>query len=264
MRDMSGKVAVVTGAASGIGLGIAEAFVSEQMKVVLADLDVTRLDEQTERLREGGADVLSVQTDVGDPASVERLAAATVERFGGVHVICNNAGVVRSGLSWELSLDDWERVLRVNLWGVIHGVRVFVPLMIASGEEGHVVNVASMAAVVPVAGIAPYNVSKHGVLALSETLHAELAAARARVGVSLVMPGRVKTRLGLSGGDAGPSMDTDSDPVESGFLPPSEIGRQVVAAIRADRLFVFTHVERIEDARRRFQKITDGTASPLA
>jgi NAD(P)-dependent dehydrogenase (short-subunit alcohol dehydrogenase family) len=260
MRDLSGKVAVVTGAASGIGLGVAEAFVTEQMKVVMADVDQTRLDEQTARLASAGAEVLGVVTDVGDPTSVERLATATLERFGAVHVICNNAGVVRSGLSWQCSLDDWELVLRVNLWGVIHGVRVFVPLLIASGEAGHVVNIASMAAVVPVAGIAPYNVSKHGVLALSETLHDELAATGANVGVSVVMPGRVKTRLGQPAGDADNSIGTNSDQLEPGFVPPAEIGRQVVAAIRAERLFVFTHIERLEEVRRRFRNITEGAA----
>jgi NAD(P)-dependent dehydrogenase (short-subunit alcohol dehydrogenase family) len=182
MRDLAGKVAVVTGAASGIGLGIAEALVAQRMRVVLADVDRPRLEQQAARLGAGGAEVLAVVTDVADPASVGRLATATLDHFGGVQVICNNAGVIRPGLSWELSLEDWDLVLRVNLWGVIHGVRAFVPLLLASGAEGHVVNMASMAAVVPVMGIAPYNVSKHGVLALSETLRDELVAAGSKVG----------------------------------------------------------------------------------
>ena len=133
-------------------------------------------------------------TDVGDPDAVQALAERTISRFGAVHLLCNNAGIIRAGRVWELSLNDWDAVLRVDLMGVIYGLRSFVPLLLASGEEGHVVNVASMASVVPVPGISPYNVSKHGVLALSETLYAELTQMAAPIGVSVVMPGRVATR----------------------------------------------------------------------
>src|SRR5262249_29519700 len=154
-------------------------------------------------------------------------ADETLDRFGAVHVICNNAGVIRTGRSWELSLEDWNAVLRVNLLGVVNGVRTFVPLLLASGTEGHVVNVASMAAVVPVPGIAPYNVAKHGVLALSDTLRMELRDSGAPIGVSVVMPGRVPTRLGRAPEDP----DEPAPAVagsEPGFVSATAVGRIVV------------------------------------
>jgi NAD(P)-dependent dehydrogenase (short-subunit alcohol dehydrogenase family) len=251
MRELRDRVAVVTGAASGIGLGIATAFAGEGMRVVMADVDAARLAREVAAL--GGDEVVGVVCDVGDPASVDRLAEETLRRFGAVHVICNNAGIIRSGRTWELSLDDWAAVLRVNLLGVVHGVRTFVPLLLASGTEGHVVNVASMAAVVPVPGIAPYNVAKHGVLALSDTLRMELRDRDPPIGVSIVMPGRVPSRLGRAPEDADePVADVD----EPGLLPASAVGRIVVEAILDDRMYVFTHPERIADVEARFARIT--------
>jgi NAD(P)-dependent dehydrogenase (short-subunit alcohol dehydrogenase family) len=255
MEQLEGRVAVVTGGASGIGLGIAEAFAGQGMKVVLADVDRSRLEAERDRLGAAGFEVTSVVTDVGNPAQVDALADAAVAAFGDLHLICNNAGVVRSGRTWELSLDDWDQVLRVNLLGVVHGVRAFVPRLLASGHEGHVVNVASMAAVTPVPGIAPYNVTKHGVLALSETLEAELTAAGASIGVTVVMPGRVRSRLGLSP-DA-PDVDPPAAGGEPGVLEPDDVGAQVVAAVRTGRLHLFTHPERKLDVERRFGRILD-------
>lgn len=254
MRELYDRVAVITGAASGIGLGIAQSFADEGMRLVLADTDGDRLKNEAQRLRSRGSEVEAVVTDVGDPKAVQALADRAMDRFGVVHIICNNAGIIRGGRTWELSLDDWDAVLRVNLLGVVHGVHSFVPLLLASGQEGHVINVASMAAVVPVPGISPYNVAKHGVLALSEVLHAELLETGAPIGVSVVMPGRVRTRLGRP-------RDSDTEPegprTEPGVLDPAEVARQVVDAIREGRLFVFTHPERIQDARSRFARITD-------
>ena len=223
MKQLDGRVAVVTGAASGIGLAVTEAFVAERMRVVLADLDETALSAAVSRLRDGGADVHGVPVDVADPGSVERLGAAVIDTYGTLHVAVNNAGIVNGGLSWELSLADWERVLAVNLWGVIHGVRTFVPLILDSGDEGHVVNTASMAAVAIIPHIAPYTVAKHGVLGLSDVLRAELAERGAPVGVSVVMPGNVATRM---------------NPI--GKLPASAVAANVVDAIRRDRAYVFT------------------------
>jgi NAD(P)-dependent dehydrogenase (short-subunit alcohol dehydrogenase family) len=243
---------VVTGAAGGIGLGIVEALLDRGMHVMLADVDGERLSVEERRLAGGGALVASKVTDVTDAAQVEALASAALDRFGAVHVVCNNAGIIRPGRSWELSLADWQAVLAVNLYGVINGMRTFVPLLLDSGHEGHVVNVASMAAVVPVPGIAPYNVSKHGVLALSETLHAELVAAGAPIGVTVVMPGRVPTRLGVPAGAPGP---------EPGVLGPDElaprqVGDLVAQAVGQDQLYLFTHPARVDDARARFARIT--------
>jgi NAD(P)-dependent dehydrogenase (short-subunit alcohol dehydrogenase family) len=263
VRELRGRVAVVTGAAGGIGLGIARALATEGARVVLADVDGRALDRRATDLGANGAEVTAVVTDVADPAAVERLAGAALDRFGAVHVIVNNAGIIRPGRSWELPLADWERVIQVNLLGVVHGVRTFVPLLLEAagrGEEGHVVNVASMAAVVPVPWIGPYNVAKHGVLALSETLHAELAATGAAVGVTVVMPGRVRTRLGLPPAEDGDG-DGDgpaADP-EPGLLEPDEVGRQVVEAVRDGRLHLFTHPDRIPEVEARFARITRGS-----
>src|SRR3974390_1527006 len=147
VKDLGERVAVVTGAASGIGLAIVEAFVDHGMRVVMADVDEDRLGAEADRLLSNEADVLPAPTDVRDPASVDALGRMVLQRFGTLHVAVNNAGVVGGGNSWEIPLEEWHRVLDVDLWGVIHGVRTFVPLILASGEEGHVVNVASMAAV---------------------------------------------------------------------------------------------------------------------
>jgi NAD(P)-dependent dehydrogenase (short-subunit alcohol dehydrogenase family) len=189
MRQLEGRTAVVTGAAGGIGLAIVEAFVAEGMHVVMADMDQQRLGAEATRLRDEGADVHAVTVDVRDPDAVDRVGRAAVERFGQLNVAVNNAGIVTTGTSWELPLDDWHRVIDVDLWGVIHGIRSFVPRILASGEDGHVVNTASMAAVRPIPRLGPYTAAKHGVLGLSDVLRAELEAVGAPVGVSVVMPG---------------------------------------------------------------------------
>jgi NAD(P)-dependent dehydrogenase (short-subunit alcohol dehydrogenase family) len=220
VKELSGRVAVVTGAASGIGLAIAEAFVSEGMHVVMADLNEDALMTHAARL---GASVHALVADVRDPDAVETIGAAAIERFGALHVAVNNAGIVNGGNSWELSLEEWHRVIDVNLWGVIHGVRSFVPLILASGDEGHVVNTASMAAVLPLRRLGPYSVAKHGVLGLSDVLRAELDELGAPVGVSVVMPGMIRTGM---------------NPI--GTVEASTVALNVVDAMRHDRHYVFT------------------------
>src|SRR4029079_8371147 len=195
LAELDGRAAVVTGAASGIGLAVTEAFVAAGMRVLMTDLDPERLASHTDRLADGGAEVRSLVVDVTDPDAVERAADAAVEHFGKLHVAVNNAGIVVQGNSWELPLAEWHRVINVDLWGVIHGIRSFVPRILASGEPGHVVNIASMAAVTAIPGIGPYTASKHAVLGLSDGLRAELAAIDAPVGVGVVMPGMIKTGL---------------------------------------------------------------------
>jgi NAD(P)-dependent dehydrogenase (short-subunit alcohol dehydrogenase family) len=238
MQDFAGRVGVVTGAASGIGLAVATAFAAEGMRVVMADVDEEGLDRHTRTLGEGGADVHAVAADVRHPADVERIGHTAVERYGTLHVAVNNAGIVNGGRSWELSLDEWRRVLDVNLWGVIHGIRTFVPLILAGGEEGHVVNVASMAAVLPLARLGPYTVAKHGVLGLSDVLRAELDAAGAPVGVSVVMPGRVRTAM---------------NPI--GLVEPATVAANVIDAIRTGRVYVFTDHDATEAVETRMQAI---------
>jgi NAD(P)-dependent dehydrogenase (short-subunit alcohol dehydrogenase family) len=220
VRELTDRVAVVTGAASGIGLAIAEAFVGEGMYVVMADLDEDALMTHAARI---GTRSHAVVADVRDPDAVDRTGSAAVERFGALHVAVNNAGIVNGGNSWELSLEEWHRVIDVNLWGVIHGVRSFVPLILASGDEGHVVNTASMAAVLPLRRLGPYSVAKHGILGLSDVLRAELDELGAPVGVSVVMPGMIRTGM---------------NPI--GTVEADTVATNVVDAIRRDRHYVFT------------------------
>ena len=246
MHELAAKTAVVTGAASGIGRAVAEAFVAQGMQVVLVDFDEDLLGRVEARLAGGGAAAVSMVADVRDPDAVERVAQFAVERFGALHVAVNNAGVVNGGTSWELSLEDWHRVIDTNLWGVIHGIRSFVPRIVASGAEGHVVNVASMAAVLPRAGIAPYVVAKHGVLGLTDVLRAELEAAGAPVGASVVMPGMVRTAL---------------NPI--GTVEPEAVARNVLDAIRRDRPYVFTDDHHVEPVEERLRAILAARADVL-
>jgi NAD(P)-dependent dehydrogenase (short-subunit alcohol dehydrogenase family) len=193
MSKWAGKVAVVTGAASGIGLGLAERFAAEGMRLVVADID-PGLPAVAERLSAGGADVIAVRTDVADVGQVDALAEQAVATFGGVHIACNNAGTGGPSAFTDLRLEDWQFQLGVNLWGVINGVRAFLPIMLRQ-NEGHIVNTASMGGLIHGPYIAPYNVSKAGVVALTETLHHELVLSGSNVGVSVLCPGAVHTNM---------------------------------------------------------------------
>jgi NAD(P)-dependent dehydrogenase (short-subunit alcohol dehydrogenase family) len=166
VQELEGRVAVVTGGASGIGLALARRFAAEGMRVVIGDIEVPALEIAIKELRDGGADVIGVPTDVTDPAQVEDLARAAERHFGALHIACNNAGVGAGGLSWEAPLETWKWVLGVNLWGVIHGVHTFVPRIIEQ-DAGHVVNTASVAGLVAAPFMGPYNASKHAVVAIS-------------------------------------------------------------------------------------------------
>ena len=195
MQAFNDKVAVITGAASGIGRAIAERCVQEGMKVVLADVEVEALTQTEADMKTAGATVLAVLTDVAQAADVEALAHKTLDAFGAVHLLCNNAGVGAGTSIWESPIADWEWVMGVNLWGVIHGVRVFVPIMLAQDTACHIVNTASMAGLVSGSGLGVYRVTKHGVVTLSETLYHELVQRGAKVKVSVLCPGYVNTRI---------------------------------------------------------------------
>ncbi len=190
MRDFEGKVAVVTGGASGIGLGMAKKFAENGMKLVLADVEVPALEKVAAGFEADGTEVLAVPTDVSDEEAMDALAARSLERFGAVHVVCNNAGVGGGGTMWELTRKDWEWVIGPNLWGAIHGVRVFARHLVEQ-DDGHIVNTASMAGMISVPGIGPYNVTKHAVVTLSETLYGELRAVQSKVGAGEVTNGMV-------------------------------------------------------------------------
>jgi NAD(P)-dependent dehydrogenase (short-subunit alcohol dehydrogenase family) len=278
MQDLEGKVAVVTGGASGIGLGLAWRFAGERMRVVLADVERAALDEATAELANAfGADnVMGVPTDVGDDEAVDALAAAAFERFGTVHVLCNNAGVGVGGLTWTVPPDRWRWAVDVNLLGVARGIRAFVPRMIEQGE-GHVVNTASAAGILTGPAMAPYYATKHAVVALSESLHFDLQLIGATVGVSVLCPEWVRTNIA----DSERNRPSDVAPVESGPVPgvdvdpemiraliqglidggmdPGDVAAQVVDAIRTGRFWVLTHAATVEAARQRWDAIaSDG------
>jgi NAD(P)-dependent dehydrogenase (short-subunit alcohol dehydrogenase family) len=257
MREFKDKVAVVTGAASGIGRGLAKRFAAAGMHVVLADVETTALERTECEMRDAGARVLAVQTDVSNPDEVAALAQATVERFGVVHILCNNAGVGTGGLSWEEPLDDWRWVLGVNLWGVINGVRAFVPLLLANGDEGHIVNTASVAGLLPGAGAASYTTSKFGVVGLSETLYYELLmTSGGKVGVSVLCPGATDTRIieAARNRPSGPvELPQPGTPEAAGLdmvrrilaagQSPAEVAQKVFDAILEQRFYVLSHPE---------------------
>jgi NAD(P)-dependent dehydrogenase (short-subunit alcohol dehydrogenase family) len=255
VESLRGKVAVVTGAASGIGRAIAQHFADIGMRVVLADVDATRLRDVESAVAERGGDVVAVPCDVSLAESVDELARRTLEHFGAAHVLCNNAGVVGRGNAWTGPLSEWEWVLGINLFGVIHGVRAFLPIMLDQGE-GHIVNTASMAGLTALPGAAPYSVSKHGVVALSEGLHLELRSVGSPIGVSCLCPGFVRTDLMNSPwidrlGAVPPAADdavgsTMFDLLRTGIdsgMAPSEVAIGVVDAIRRDRFWILTHPE---------------------
>ena len=194
MDDLQGKVAVITGGASGIGRAVAGRAAAEGMKVVLGDIEEGPLKEAVGDLTSSGAEALGVVTDVSDGASVEALRDQALDRFGAVHLVHNNAGIGLGGPIWEVSEEDWRWILGVNLWGVIHGVRTFTPLLVEQGE-GHIVNTASIAGFIAAPFLGPYNATKQAVVAISETLFKDLQAVASPVGVSVLCPGFVQTRI---------------------------------------------------------------------
>lgn len=243
------RVAVITGAASGIGLALAERAADESMVVVMADVEAGALERAAETIRARGITVMAQQLDVTNEDAVNSLASKVYADFGAVHLLCNNAGVLNRELpAWEHSIADWQWVLNVNLWGVIHGVRAFVPRMLAGGDEGHIVNTASMAGLITGGiGTAVYDASKHAVLSFTESLYRDLAVRTCKVSASVLCPGAVTTNiftaernrpadLAPASGAAPESRVTTAFPASS--FAPAEVAGQVFDAVREKRFYI--------------------------
>ena len=269
MRDLDGRTAFITGGASGIGLALGRAFAEAGMKVMLADVETAALDKAVKNLRDVTPDVHGIACDVADAGSVERAAQATCDAFGRVHVICNNAGVAAAGGIDDISLDNWRWVIDVNLMGVLHGVRSFLPHLRAHGEGGHIVNTASMAGMISGGlGFSPYTATKFAVVGMSEGLSAQLKPHG--IGVTVLCPHFVRTGIANSGRNrpARYGQQQPLDPasraaqvfaditrgVESG-IDPADVAARVLNAVRNDELYVFTHPKMREMADERFAAI---------
>ena len=279
MENLNGKVVVVTGAASGIGKALAKTFLAQGMKVVLSDIDEKRLKETEKELADTQGELISVVTDVSLLSDVTNLAEKTLEKFGAVHVLCNNAGIgFGNGLTWENSLDDWNWVLGVNLMGVIHGIKTFVPIMDNQGDECFIINTASTAGILTGSGSSPYAVSKHGVVALSECLYNDLVQTGKKINVSVLCPGFVHTDIldplrsrpnrfeTFTPGPLSPELKMISKAfvhaVESG-MKADLIGAIVLQAMKDKLFYILTHDDTLELVKKRFEGIMQNT-NPLA
>lgn len=259
MKTFRDKVAVITGAASGIGRAIADRCAREGMRVVLADIEAPALAQAEAEMKGAGADVLAVLTDVSHAGDVEALARKTLDAYGAVHLLCNNAGVGGGSTAWESTINDWKWVLGVNLWGILHGLRVFLPIMLDQDAEGHIVNTASLAGLISYHASAPYHLTKHAVVALSEKLYYDLAQRGAQVQVSVLCPGWVKTRIMDSMRNRPPEQQDDPSTIavtpemavameeyrqacEAG-MSPDKVADCVFQAVKDAKFYILTHLE---------------------
>lgn len=269
MKDFAGKVAVITGAGSGFGREFARIGASLGMKLVLADIQADALAATASELQARGVELVAERVDVSKAEDVERLARRTKEAFGKVHLLFNNAGVAAGGLVWEHSIRDWEWVLGVNLWGVIHGVRCFVPMMLEQGDECHVVNTASVAGLLSTQLMGVYNVSKHGVVTLTETLYNDLRLKGANVGVTLLCPAYVPTGINQSERNRPAEAQPEGEETESmkaaraamdkavtsGRISAEDVANMTFDAIRENRFYVVTHPKILSSVELRLQDI---------
>jgi NAD(P)-dependent dehydrogenase (short-subunit alcohol dehydrogenase family) len=268
--DLEGKVAVVTGGASGIGKGIAEALKNEGAELVIADIEDGALQATAEELGATG-----IQTDVSSAESVGALATEVVERFGTAHVLVNNAGIGPMGRIADLTLDDWRWMVGVNLWGVIHGIHAFLPILKGNEEGGHIVNTSSMAGLVGMPGLGSYTLTKYGVLGLTEVLAKELEEDGSKVGATVLCPGTIHTNIGTSsrnrpGDNAGGLHDVDisqegSEVDMSGvrWMIPIEVGTIVVDCIKSGELYALTHPDWWDMVEPRFVAIASAFGKTL-
>ncbi len=269
MKEFKDRVAVITGAASGIGRAFAARCAEEKMRVVLSDVEASALAQAERELTSQGASVLAVPTDVSKESDLQALADRTLRDFGGVHLLFNNAGVGAGTTVWESTHADWEWVLNVNLWGIIHGIRVFIPIMLAQNTEGHIVNTASIAGLLGYHTSAPYQVTKHAVVSLSEHLYHSLAQQHSKLRVSVVCPGWVQTRIMDSGRNRPHELQNADESttkqrmaeeaemreaVQTG-ISPAQVADAVFQAIRAEKFYVLTHPELQRFVRYRMEDI---------
>jgi NAD(P)-dependent dehydrogenase (short-subunit alcohol dehydrogenase family) len=269
MKDFAGRVAVITGAGSGFGREFARIGARLGMRLALADVQADALAATVAELEGLGANVFGERTDVSKAEDVERLGARTLDAYGGAHLVFNNAGVAVGGLAWENSVRDWEWVLGVNLWGVIHGVRVFTPILLAQDEPTHIVNTSSVAGLVNPQMMAAYNVSKHGVVSLSETLHHDLRLVGAKVGVSVLCPAFVPTGINASDRNRPAGMANEAPPtasqaalkaqldkaVASGKISAAQVAEATFDAVREERFYVITHERMMPSIELRLQDV---------
>ncbi|HIG39757.1 MAG: SDR family NAD(P)-dependent oxidoreductase [bacterium] len=279
MKDVAGKVALVTGGASGIGLAMVRAFTGAGMKVAIADIEQDAITTALEEFSDSNTEVIGIKVDVNDRSEMEAAADETQAAFGGVHVLCNNAGVAVGGSIETMSYKDWDWVMNVNLQGVINGVQVFLPRMISQGEPAHIVNTASMAGQFPVPGLSVYNTTKYAVVGMSETMRIDLA--NKGIGVSVLCPGVVNTNIGNSGRNRPANLvgesQTDMNVLVDDSLPDDErmarmaeimaggidagiVGDMVLQAVLQDDLYIFPHPEIRVEVERRMQAMMDSFA----
>lgn len=280
MDNFKGKTAVLTGAGSGFGLECARIAVRLGMNVVLVDVQQDALDQAAQELTAQGASVLARRVDVSDATAMEQLAVQVQQRFGAPHVVFNNAGVGSGGLIWENSLADWQWVLGVNLWGVVHGVRLFTPMMLQAAQNdpdyrGHIVNTASMAGLLTAPNMGVYNVSKHAVVALSETLYQDLQLVSQQLGVSVLCPYFVPTGISQSHrnrpNDVAAQKPTPSQlmgqammdkAVGSGKVSAAEVAQKVFDAVRTGQFYIYSHPQALGLVAQRMQAVVEGTNPP--
>lgn len=258
MKDFKGRVAVVTGGASGIGFAMCARFAAEGMRIVMADLEDSALLEASERLRKSGAEVLAVPTDVSDWEAVQNLAAEVTARFEGANILCNNAGVRSMGPIWKTTIEDWRWVMGVNFWGVVHGIKAFLPAMIERGQPGHIINTASVTGLLAFKHSAPYSSSKSAVISLTESLHQELQHEGAAIGVSVLCPGTVPTNFRETSDRLRPSGEKVEARKRDPLVHPqtaNDVAERVLESIRADRFWILTHPQYAEVIERRCRGI---------
>lgn len=277
MQELKKKVAVITGAAEGIGKAIALAAANEGMRLVLADISAEQLDKTVNQIRQSGASVIGVVTDVALEHEVQALADRAYAEFGNVHLLVNNAGVAFAKSAWETSAKDWEWIMGINLYGVTHALRIFVPRMLANNEDGHIINTASLAGLVSEPALAAYNASKFGVVTITEGLYHDLTLRHSKIGVSVLCPGWVKTRITDSErhrelADRSKPEELEKVSLKTGMaiakavdagISPTLVADAVFEAIKNNNFYILTHPESKAAVHIRTEDILQGRAPSL-